>query len=280
MRDEAARLIFYTLLVVACSGCGPASQFKQAQKLEKDGYYVEAGFKYQRICQNYPSSPICPEALYRLGRIYQKKLKLYSQAENYFRKLIEYYASSKTWVSLAKTGIFECPDYFPMSKGSFWIEGDSETEGRNMRAEWDCSEISTGTFCIVKKLFAGANHVADIKRYYKKEDLQLREYLSPNARAYSVLLQYPFEAGKNWQTMHDGRKIVFSVVANNLTLKVKAGEFNGCLKVSEQDAELPGSARYDYYAPDAGWILTTTSASGGNEHRNTELLSYKIAAGN
>ncbi len=158
--------------------CGLDFQFRQAQKLEKNGYFVEAGFKYQNICQKYPSSRICPQALYRLGRIYQKNLKLYGQAVNYYKRLIEYYPSSQPWTNLARAGIFGSPDYFPLTKGSFWIEGDSETEGRNMRAEWDCNEVSTGTFSIVKRLFAGSNHVTDIKRFYRKDNFQLREYLS------------------------------------------------------------------------------------------------------
>ncbi len=95
-----------------------------------------------------------------------------------------------------------------------------------------------------------------------------------------MALQYPFEVGKYWQTTRDGKKVIFGIVANNLSIKVKAGEFNGCLKVSEENPELPGSLRFNYYAPEAGWILTTTSASGGSEHRNTELLSYKISPGN
>ena len=65
-------------------------------------------------------------------------------------------------------------------------------------------------------------------------------------------------------------------MANNLSVKVKAGQFNGCLKVSEENPELPGTLKYIYYAPDAGWILTTISVSGGKEHHNTELLSYRI----
>jgi len=273
-------LVFIAFLVLALSGCGADYQFKQAQKLEKNGYYVEAGFRYQEICKKYPANPICPEALYRLGRIYQKKLKLYSQAVNHYKKLIEYYPSARPWAGLAKVGLFECPDYFPLSRGSFWIEGDSETEGRNMRAEWDCQAVSTGTFLIAKRLFAGANHVTDIKRYYRKEDLQLREYSNLGSGVYSVALQYPFESGKYWQTNRDGRKVLCGIVANNLSIKVKAGEFSGCLKISEENPELPGSVRYNYYAPDTGWILTTTSAAGGSEHRNTELLSYKIAQEN
>lgn len=269
-------IILYLCVAVACSGCGAKFQFEQAQKLEKDGYYVQAGFRYHKICEKYPSNKICPQALYRLSVIYQKKLKLYSQAAQYFKKLIDYYPSSEPWNGLAKKGIFDCPDYFPLNESNSWIEGDSETEGRNMRAEWNCHEVSTGTYSIVKKLFAGESRVADIKRYYRKENYQLREFTVPGKGEYSVVLQYPFEEGKTWYTVRDGRKVTCRIVANNLSIKVKAGEFNGCLKVSEEDPELPGSIKYNYYAPETGWVLTTISVSEGREHSNTELLSCRV----
>ena len=89
-------IILYLCVAVVCSGCGAKFQFEQAQKLEKNGYYVQAGFKYHNICQKYPADQICPQALYRLSVIYQKKLKLYNQAAQYFKKLIEYYPSFRT----------------------------------------------------------------------------------------------------------------------------------------------------------------------------------------
>jgi hypothetical protein len=145
-----------------------------------------------------------------------------------------------------------------------------------MRAEWNCHEVSTGTYSVVKKLFAGENRVAEIKRYYKKENYELREYSGPGKGEYSIALRYPFEQDKTWHTVRDGRKVFCRIAANNLSIKVKAGEFNACLKVSEEDPELPGSIKYNYYAPGAGWILTTISVSEGREHSNTELLSYRI----
>ena len=272
-------IILYLCVVSACSGCGAKFQFEQAQKLENTGYYVQAGFRYHDIFLKYPTDRICPQALYRLSVIYQKKLKLYNQAAQYYKKLIEYYPTSEPWSGLAKQGLFDCPDYFPLNEGNFWIEGDSETEGRNMRAEWNCHTVSSGTYSVNKKLFAGAVRVADIKRYYRKENYELREYIGPAHGEYSIVLRYPFEEGKTWNTVRDGRKVFCRIVANNLSIKVKAGEFNSCLKVSEENPELPGSIKYNYYAPDAGWILTTISVSAGREHSNTELLSYKVLPG-
>ena len=57
-------------------------------------------------------------------------------------------------------------------------------------------------------------------------------------------------------------KLSCRIVANNLSIKVKAGEFNGCLKVSEEDPELPGSIKYNYYAPETGWILDNDISFG------------------
>lgn len=248
--------------------------------MEKNGYYVQAGFKYHEVFVKYPADKICPQALYRLSVIYQKKLKLYSQAAQYFRKIIEYYPASEPWSGLAKQGLFDSPDYFPLNEGNFWIEGDSETEGRNMRAEWNCHMVSTGTYSVTKKLFAGSSRVAEVKRFYRKDNYELREYNSPGRGEYSIVLQYPFELGRAWNTVREGSKVSCKIVANNLSVKVKAGEFNSCLKVSEENPELPGSIKYNYYAPDAGWILTTISVSEGREHLNTELLSYRVMPAN
>ncbi len=71
--------------------------------------------------------------------------------------------------------------------------------------------------------------------------------------------------------------MVVRVEAEKLQVTVKAGSFEGCLKISEESQAARGSRKYIYYAPEVGWILTSVAAAGGEEHRNTELLSYKIS---
>lgn len=275
MRTTKNIVLLSILSALLLSGCGPNYQYNQARKLEKKGYYVDASLKYEKLAKQNPSNPRSPEALYRIGRIYQKKLRLYSQAERYFLKTADSYPNARPWSDMAKRELLNCPDYYPLTNGSFWIEGDSASGGRNMRAEWTCKEISSGTYIITRKISAGSRLVAKIERYFKKENMEFKEYTNASDPNYALIYTYPFLPGKEWKTIRDGRAITCRLIEKDITVKVKAGEFNGCIKISEENPNLPGSRRYNYYAPDVGWILTTTSASG-QEFRNTELLSYKI----
>jgi tetratricopeptide (TPR) repeat protein len=273
---RALPVISFLLPSVFFSGCGARQQFGQAQALENKGYYVEAGMKYDEVAQRYPKDAVAAEALYRAGNLYQKKLKLFSQAAHYYTLLIESYPDASPWAARAREGIMDSPDYFPLTQGTFWIEGDSETGGLNMRSAWDCTKISTGTYCIRRRVYAGQQMVSEFNRYYRKENLQLCEYERYPSDRYAALLNFPYYEGKSWKNSYGGHTILVTVAAKNVSVKVKAGEFPGCLKISEEDKDLPGSVKSNYYAPGVGWILTTTAASGGREHRNTELLSYKI----
>jgi hypothetical protein len=257
-------------------GCGVQYSFKQAQKLENQGYYVEASLRYDALSKKYPQHILAPEALYRIGRIYQVKLKLYSQAILYYQRIIEKYPKVKPWTALAQNGLLDSPDYYPLSNGSFWIEGDSETGGQNMRTEWNCKEGSNNSFIISRRIFAGRVLFTETKRIYRKEQLELREYSDQSSALYTVLLSYPFFEGRQWKTMRDNHPIIYHILSRNIAVTVKAGTFLNCLKISEENPELSGAYKYYYYAPDVGWILTTTAAAGSVEHRATELLSYKI----
>lgn len=260
------------LLILIFSGCSAKLRFKEAQWLERNGYYIEACMRYEKIYSKYPASPLSPEAAYRIGSIYKDKLKLLSQACVYYKKVIDLYPKSEPWAKLAKQGLLSSPDYFPLSLGSFWIEGDSDTKGSNMRSEWTCSEASSGTYTIKRRVFAGKKFVNEIKRYYRRENLEVQEYEDKNMTKYTPIITYPYIEGKTWKA---GTKTL-KIVLNSAALKVKAGEFSNCIKISEEDSILPGSIKYNYYAPDTGWILTTASAVGGKEHNIAELLSYKI----
>jgi len=238
-------------------------------------FFVEAAVEYEKIYKSHPGSPRAAESLYRLARIYQKKLKIYSHANRFFRELADKYPSAEPWAGRAREGIFNSPDYYPLTTGSFWIEGDSATGGRNMRSEWNCTAVSSGTFKMERKVYAGEALVTKIVRYFRKKDMQLQEGGAASFANLSVLLQYPFATGKSWKSVRDGRLTVYTVVDENLALKVVAGEFERCIKISEEYPDLPGTRKYNYYAAEVGWVLTTV-AGAGQEHRNTELLSYKI----
>lgn len=273
-----SRIFFFAVLAAAFlfAGCGPSARFERAQGLEKKGYFVEAGLAYEEIARKYPEDPLSPEALYRVGRIYQNKLKLYSQAGSFYKRVIDRYPAASPWAAFARRSLLDCPDYYPLTQGSFWIEGDSETGGRNMRSEWNCTETSSGTWCIRRRISAGSQFVSETKRFYRKEDYEVREYPGSDASRYTTLLSHPYYEGKTWRSRRDGRSLTFTVVSLNAALKVKAGEFANCLKICEENPMIPGSVKYNYYAPGVGWVLTTTASAGGQEHKNTELLSYRI----
>lgn len=276
MRIPRAVSFIMLAAVFLLAGCGPSAQFKRAQGLETKGYFVEAGLAYEEIARKYPENPLAPEALYRVGHIYQNRLKLYSQAGNFYKRIIDRYPAASPWAAFAKRSLLDSPDYYPLAKGSFWIEGDSETGGRNMRSEWICTETSSGTYCIRRRISAGSQFVSETKRLYRKEDYEVREFAGSGASSYTTLLSYPYYEGKKWYPRRDGQSLTFTIVSRNAALKVKAGEFANCLKICEQNPMIPGSVKYNYYAPGVGWVLTTTASAGGQEHENTELLSYKI----
>jgi hypothetical protein len=270
------RIILLAFFLTLFCGCGPGYEFNRAKQLETDGYFVQAAIKYEDIFKKYPAEPMAAESLYRAGCIYQKQLQLFPKADMLFTKVLQYYAGVQPWVRLAETALFDTPDYFPLGDGNFWIEGDSRTGGENMRAEWACTEVSSTSFRINKRIGAGRSLVAEVNKYYTKQNLELRESSDKNFKESAVLLSYPFEPGRTWTTARDGRKIKCKVVEKNALVKVVAGEFSNCLKISEEYPSLQGAIKYNYYAPGVGWILTTTSSIGGQEFRSSELLTYRI----
>ncbi|MDI6641802.1 MAG: tetratricopeptide repeat protein, partial [Elusimicrobiota bacterium] len=217
-----------------------------------------------------------PEALYRAGKIYQTKLKIFSEAINLFGEVIKNYPDSSRLVSLSKNGIFNSPDYLPLYDGNKWIEGDSSSSGKNMRTVWSCQLVSTDVYKITKNIFAGGKFVTRIIRYYREQDFKFEECSRADfSNSTVLLLQYPFTPGLSWVTERDGRKLKITIVSANAEVQVVAGNFKNCLKVKYEDLNLLGSYKYEYYAPDVGLILTTVGRRNV-EHRNTELLSYRL----
>jgi hypothetical protein len=219
---------------------------------------------------------LAPEALYRIGRIYQKKLKLFSYSNRYYTMVLDNYSSSQPWVGMACVGLLTSPDYFPLHEGNFWIEGDSDSGGVNMRSQWICNAVSSGTYSITRRISAGAKFVRDIKQFYRIQGLQLRQYAKLSDDSGVITLAYPLETGRSWRTVVDGNWMEYKIEAANERITVKAGSFPACLKIGERNMAYPKSVKYNYYAPDVGWVLTTTAFVGGSEHRSTELLSYKV----
>jgi len=275
------KTIAYCLLPIACllylAGCSnPERLFTKGQKLESRGFFVEAGIKYDLLAKKFPRAALAPQALYRIGRIYHKKLKLFSYSTRYYLAILDKYPSSQPWAGLAGAGLLTSPDYFPLHSGNFWIEGDSDTGGVNMRAQWTCDTVSSNTYSITRRISAGSHLVKVITQYYRIKGSQMCQLAKPADEAGVIMLSYPFELGRSWRTVSDGKWMEYKVDFTDQRITVKAGSFPGCLKIGEKNLAYPGSVKYNYYAPEVGWVLTTTALVGGSEHRSTELLSYRV----
>lgn len=277
MKQTSIKLILLALLF-SIIACGIQSQFNKAGRLESKGLYLDAIKIYKSIYNKNRNSEIGATALYNTARVYHRKMKIFSESTKLYNEVIGKFSPDSTAVKLSKTGLFDSPNYFPFNNKSTWIEGDSQTGGKNMRIEWYCTEISTYTKCFVqRKFFAGTKLAAEVKRYFAKDNFELQESLSQNFLNATITLKYPFETGKTWISERENRKLKFTIMDNNATVKVRAGEFSGCLKIREQDLANPLGCKYDYYAPEIGHILTSIGTSNSSsEYRNNELISYTI----
>lgn len=265
------------LAVILLAGCGAGYHFKKAGDFQKRGAFVQAIEKYRVVSGKYPASKYAPEALYAAANLYRKELQVYPEARKLYAELIQRYPESQEWVKLAKRGILDSPDYFPLEQDYLLVEGDSQTLGRNMQLEKYCTRVSTGVYSVTKKYFAGDNMVSKVERFYEKVDYELREMSFPGSGQYAVLLSFPFELSKSWKTARDNRNLRITIVDNDAVVTVKAGKFSGCIKLREEDLFLPNAFKYEYYAPGVGCVLTTIGSAGSQtEYRNTELISYKF----
>lgn len=265
--------IFYMLLIVCLCGCGENYHFKIARIYESKSLLAQANHHYQKVINRYPKR--AAEAMFMMGENFRRDDAVHA-ARRIYIKIIEKYPNTK-WADLSMESLMNSPDYFPLKNGSSWVEGDSETGGRNMKVYLNCSVLKSRAR-IKRNYYAGKREVKQlsISLYYKKRDFELREYKALKDTRYAVLIKYPVEIGTSWRTKRDGQEWVFRVVDTDANVKVRAGRFLRCLKISEQNVALKKSIKYIYYAPGVGRILTTTKIVGTRaESRNSELLSHK-----
>ncbi|HRY28916.1 MAG TPA: VanZ family protein [Elusimicrobiota bacterium] len=260
-------------------GCGRLGFFK-AERLEKAGRFEEALRAYVAVADQVPSGAIAPKALYAAGRLAGRTLQDYELARGLFQRLIDQHGDRKGWGDKAERAIFNTPNYFPLVVNGQWEEGDSDTGGRNAKIRIVCrvADDDPAAVLMTHNFYAGDKFQKNlsIRKRYKKEKLELREYLNDKS-APTVILKYPFEKGSRWTSRRDGRNFIFTV-DGMAAVKVRAGEFRDCLVVREQMEGITGSWQLNYYAPGVGHVLTTLATSGG-ERRNTELLSYNLSGG-
>ncbi len=262
------------------SACGPDKQFSHAQSIEKKGDYPRAWELYQEFAAKNPRHPAAAQALFRAGWLAQKQLKDCVAAKAFYDLVVQRYPQATPWSSQAAYFRNNCPDFFPIVDGWKWVEGDSETHGKNARIEIRCKSPGVGksgdfTATLEKTYFGGDTKFKTIDLFYKKSDTELNEFVSKQDPRAKTILMWPLRIGTKWATKMDNKTFRYEVVADDKVIKVQAGEFANCIQVRSAIEGYPGATN-EYYAPDVGRVLVTISTSEG-EKRNTELISYSPA---
>ncbi len=256
----------FIFFAAACAGCGP--RFDDARALEKQGRLIEAAREYAAFAKAEPKAAEAPGALLASAQIYSLQLGLCSESRPLLERLAREYPSFKMPPDVFRR-IFVCPDYFPSAPGLKWVYGDSQTLGRNARQVASIGGQTARGAELSSVFYAGDSVVSRQKKIYRYSGMGFVE--NQQGRD-TLILDYPLEAGKTWTTSGPEGRLTFRVEKAGLTVKVKAGEFQDCVKVSRRAAGLP-SWIYEYYAPWTGKVLTSV-AGKGFENRVTELLSY------
>jgi hypothetical protein len=267
MRKRGADAILLTALCLAGWGCSPS--YKDGVALQEQGRFAQAAEKYKLFALKNPTDPDAPKALQAAADLYSVKLGVCREAKPLLELLVREYPSHKLPEDLFRR-IFVCPDYFPADPGLKWTYGDSQTLGANARQEVAVLDHTSKGAVLKSAFYAGRTLVSSQKRFYRFEG---NDFIEAQGRAATKTLSYPLEEGKTWSSSGPEGKLEFRVEGTNLKVKVKAGEFLGCVKVRRRAAGLP-SWIYEYYAPWTGKVLTSVGGQGF-ENRVTELIKYE-----
>ncbi len=254
-------------VLLAAGGCAP--RYDDAVVLEKQGQLLKAAQKYAAFAEARPQDPAAPKALMAAAEIYALKLGLCAESKPLLETLARNYREFRMPADVFRQ-IFICPDYFPVAPGLKWVYGDTETLGRNARQVSEIVDHTASGAALRVAFYAGKTLV-----YKQKMNLRFSglDFLERQDRKDTVLFRYPLSAGKAWETVGQEGRLEFRVEQVGLKLKVKAGEFEDCVKIRRRVAGQP-SWVYDYYAPWKGRVLTSV-AGKGYENRIMELISYE-----
>jgi tetratricopeptide (TPR) repeat protein len=245
---------------------------RQARHLEKAGDYSRALKVYER-CAERLSGERQAEALERAGAIYAGVFGRCDRAVPLFERaarLGPFPDAKNDWPAEARAALLECPDLFPLRPGSRWTYVDSASGGANMRLE---VSVSTEGSRVSGAYFAGKQRFRGYDRSYDKADWALWE---TEGRERRPILRYPFRAGRSWSGASSGRKLEYTIEADGVLVRVKAGAFKDCIKVRARPVGEPAWV-YEYFCPGVGRAKTTIGTSEG-ENPNTELSFWEPAA--
>lgn len=257
--------IFAVLL--AAGGCAP--RYDDAVVLEKQGRLLKAAQKYAAFAKARPQAPETPQALMAAAEIYSLKLGLCAESKPLLENLARNYHEFKMPEDVFRR-IFICPDYFPVGPGLKWVYGDTETLGKNARQVTEVVDHTSRGAALNIAFYAGNTLVNKQKMDFRFNGL---DFVVRQDRKDTVLFRYPLNAGDTWETAGQEGRLEFRVEQAGVKVKVKAGEFEDCVKIRRRVAGQV-SWVYEYYAPWKGRVLTSV-AGKGYENRIMELISYE-----
>jgi hypothetical protein len=269
------------LAVVVLSGCGPDKAFERAKNLEKKGKNYAAWQAFQDFAVKYPKNASAPEALFRCGWLAQRQLNDCTMAGAFYERVTQTYPQSDPWAPWAAYQKNNCPDYFPLLGGAHWVEGDSDSGGKNARIETfskadpNGGPIPWAAGIFMRTYYAGSSKFKTVETRYKKNGEDLQELGAQDDPRPKIVLKIPPVVGSRWKTKNGTQLYLYEIVATDKTVKVEAGEFHNCVVVRSSIEGAP-SAALEYYAPGVGRVLTAFPTANG-ERRNTELLSFSPA---
>jgi hypothetical protein len=272
-----ARKLILLMAVALLSGCGAEAEFKRAHGAEVKGRSYVAWQRYQRFAARHPDHKKAAEAVFRAGWLAQTALGDCDASRAFYDRVRREYESSDPWAALAAFHAENCPDFFPLTAKSKWVEGDSDTGGRNARIESVCQVSSTpakvpfSSATIERSYFAGTSKFKTVNFLYRKDGATVWEH-PPGGEPPRMVLKAPLVQGTRWSSQVGGRTFNYEIVSASTTVTVAAGTFDRCLHVRARADGIPGATN-EFYAPSVGRVLSSYSGPEG-ERRNTELLSF------
>ncbi len=263
------KTIFFIPLSFCFCACGGDYYYEEAARLERQGVLMKAADCYQLFAGKNQEDPRAPGALFRAADIYAREFSLCAKARPVLETLLRNYPSDPSRPAAMKL-LLVCPDYFPVSRPLSWTYGDTQTGGVNARqvtrlTDWDSAVVNAVTMT-----YAGRKLIATQKKKYRFKE---RDLIETQGGRDAIILRYPAEKGLSWRSASNGQRARFTVEAVGLTVKVRAGKFENCIKV-KQVFDGASSWINEYYAPWTGKILTSV-AGKGFENRVTELIKYE-----
>lgn len=264
------KALFPALLAVLLCGCD-SCHYHLGKFLQATHHELSALEHYEKLLARGASGPRTAEVHVLAGNVY-RGLQRCLEARRHYEAAARDFPKLEPWARLAKAGVMDCPDYFPLDMGRAWTLGDSASGGKAARIELSLQGFGTlASATIRSELFAGQKRIRSEQVGYEKRDWGVWE-LRDKEKA--LILRYPFRKGESWTTTRGGKRLEYLIEDDDATVQTVGGKFSGCLKVREHDEEFPDTWKYDYFAPFVGRIKTSV-AGPDYENPNIELIKYR-----